>query len=446
MTTSVRFAPSPTGLLHVGNARAAIVNWLFARSRGGSFMLRLDDTDQARSNAEYAARIEEDLRWLGLGWDRFARQSDRLARYQAAAEALRAKGRLYPAYETEEELARQRALRRARRLPPVYDRSALALGAAERARLEAEGRRPHWRFLLEAGSTAWTDGIRGEVRIDAATVSDPVLIRADGTPLYTFCSVVDDIDFGITDVIRGEDHVTNTLTQIQLFHALGAAPPVFAHFALLVGTDGEALSKREAALSLASLRETGIEPMAVASLIARLGTADPVEPRQTLAELVAGFDLSRFGRAAARFDEAELKHLSARILHGMDFARAAPRLREIGLAAAGEEFWRAVRGNLETMADARHWWRVVAGPLAGVIEAPEYLAQAAALLPPEPWGGDVWREWTAALRERTGRKGRTLFHPLRLALTAREHGPEMHNLLPLIGRERAQARLAGRTA
>lgn len=446
MKPAVRFAPSPTGLLHVGNVRAALVNWLFARSRGGSFMLRLDDTDRARSSAGYADRIGQDLRWLGLDWDRFARQSDRLARYEAVAARLRAAGRLYPAYETEEELERQRALRRARRLPPVYDRAALKLGAAERARLEAEGRRPHWRFLLEGETTGWEDGIRGEVRIDAASLSDPVLIRADGTPLYTFCSVVDDIDFAITDVIRGEDHVTNTLTQIQLFRALGAPPPRFAHFALLVGAGGEALSKREASLSLAGLRDAGIEPMAVASLIARLGTADPVEPRQTLAELTEGFDLSRFGRAAARFDEAELKHLSARILHGMDFARAAPRLGEIGLGAAGADFWLAVRGNLETMADAALWWRVARGPLAPVIEEPDYLAAAARLLPPEPWSEEVWRHWTGALRAATGRKGRALFHPLRLALTAREHGPEMHNLLPLIGRERALLRLAGRTA
>lgn len=442
MTVAVRFAPSPTGLLHIGNIRTALVNWLFARRAGGTFLLRLDDTDVERSDAAFAAAIERDLEWLGLHWDRFARQSDRMARYAEAAETLKAAGRLYPAYETEDELALKRKLARARHLPPVYDRAALRLTDADRARLEAEDRRPHWRFRLDHQPTEWHDRIRGSVSIDAATLSDPVLLRADGVPLYTLSSVVDDIDFGITDVIRGEDHVTNTVTQIQIFEALGAQPPAFAHLALLVGKGGEGLSKREGALSVESLRDSGIEPMAVNSLLARLGTAHAVEPHLTLDELAAGFDLSDFGRAPAHFDPDELKALNAKLLHHMPFASVAGRLPD----GASETFWLAVRGNVASVAEAAGWWRVVQGPVQPVIEDAELTTGAADLLPADAFDPDTWGAWTRAVAAATGRKGRALFHPLRLALTGREHGPEMRNLLPLIGPERARARLLGKTA
>lgn len=442
MTVAVRFAPSPTGLLHIGNIRTALVNWLFARRAGGTFLLRLDDTDVERSDAAFAAAIERDLEWLGLHWDRFARQSDRMARYAEAAETLKAAGRLYPAYETEDELALKRKLARARHLPPVYDRAALRLTDADRARLEAEDRRPHWRFRLDHQPTEWHDRIRGSVSIDAATLSDPVLLRADGVPLYTLSSVVDDIDFGITDVIRGEDHVTNTVTQIQIFEALGAQPPAFAHLALLVGKGGEGLSKREGALSVESLRDSGIEPMAVNSLLARLGTAHAVEPHLTLDELAAGFDLSDFGRAPAHFDPDELKALNAKLLHHMPFASVAGRLPD----GASETFWLAVRGNVASVAEAAGWWRVVQGPVQPVIEDAELTTGAADLLPADAFDPDTWGAWTRAVAAATGRKGRALFHPLRLALTGREHGPEMRNLLPLIGPERARARLLGHTA
>ncbi len=439
----VRFAPSPTGFLHVGNIKAALVNWLFARKAGGAFLLRLDDTDTDRGRPEFAAAIEEDLAWLGLRWDEFARQSDRLDQYMAAAERLKASGRLYPCYETAEELDLRRKLQRARGLPPVYDRAALKLSDADRARLEAEGRRPHWRFRLSDRAVTWPDLIHGPVTLDLRSLSDPVLIRADGRVLYTLSSIVDDIDFRMTHVIRAEDHLTNTAPQIDIFEALGAKPPAFAHFSLLVDASGEGFSKREGSLSVGQLRAQGIEPLAILSLLARLGTADPVEPRADCDSLIAGFDLARLGRAPAHFNRADLDTLNARVLHLLPFGAVRDRL---GIEAAGEAFWLAVRGNLSALAEAKDWWAVVQGPLAPVVEDAGYLAEAAREFPEGEPDVGTWDAWIARLKAATGRKGKALFHPLRLALTAREHGPEMRYLLPLIGRTRALARLAGQTA
>ena len=442
MTVRTRFAPSPTGLLHVGNAKLALVNWLFARQQGGRFLLRLDDTDTERSTPEFAAAIERDLRWLGLDWDERIRQSDRHDLYAAAVERLKADGRLYPCYETPEELERRRRLQRARGAPPVYDRAALKLDAGQRAALEAEGRAPHWRFRLSDGRIGWTDLVRGPVEIDLGSLSDPVLLRADGRPLFTLTAVVDDIETGMTHVVRGEDHVANTAAHVDIFAALGATPPAFAHLALLVGADGAPLSKRLGGLSLAALREEGIEPAAVTALLARLGSADPVEPLADLAPLVAGFAFDRLGRAPARFDPAELRALNAQIVHELPFEAVAGRLP----AGADAVFWEAVRGNLERVADAADWWAVIHEPLDPGIEDAAVTAAAAALLPQgEPAEAD-WGPWTKAVAAQTGAKGRGLFMPLRLALTGRPHGPELKKVLPLIGRDRALARLQGRRA
>ncbi len=446
MTPTVRFAPSPTGLLHVGNARVALINALLARSLGGRFLLRYDDTDIERSRPEYVTAIAEDLRWLGLAWDIEAFQSRRLDRYEAAAATLKAAGRLYPCYETAEELEFKRRRLLARGKPPVYDRAALALTAEDRARLEAEGRRAHWRFKLEQAEIRWPDLVRGDSHTHGATLSDPVLIRGDGTFLYTLPSVVDDIDFAVTHVVRGEDHVTNTGPQIQLFRALGAEPPAFAHLPLLTDASGAGLSKRLGSGSLRDLRAQGIEPMALVSLLARLGTSDAIEIRHSLDDLAAGFDLAHFSRATPKFDSHELELLNARLLHGMTWDEVAPRLAALGLADAGPAFWEAVRGNLARLDDAADWWRVVAGPCAPVIEDADFTAAAAALLPPEPWDHTTWGAWCDAVRQTTGRKGKALFHPLRLALTGREHGPELKTLLPLVGRERACRRLKGEAA
>ncbi len=447
MTLTVRFAPSPTGRIHIGNARTALVNALLARKAHGRFVLRYDDTDIERSKEEFVEAIAVDLAWLGIVPDISVRQSQRVSLYDAAAARLKASGRLYACYETPEELDRRRKRQQARGLPPVYDRAALDLTEADRARLAAEGRRPHWRFLLHRVDIAWDDGIRGPSHIDCASLSDPVLIREDGSYLYTLPSVVDDIDLGVTHVIRGEDHVTNTAVQVQLFTALDGKVPVFAHHNLLTTAGGEGLSKRSGALSLGGLREAGVEPLAVAALAVLTGSSDAVQPVESLDALGALFDLSHISRNPARFDPVELDHLSARTLHILPFGAVSGRLDAVGISGGrAEAFWLAVRGNLERFADVAIWWSVVKGPTVPVVEDEAFLATAGALLPAEPWDQATWSAWTASVKSATARKGKALFHPLRLALTGRETGPELAVLLPLIGRVKAAARLAGRPA
>lgn len=451
MTVTVRFAPSPTGRLHVGNARIALANWLFARRNNGAFILRLDDTDTERSTEEFARLIEEDLRWLGLEWDSFFRESDRISRYEAAVARLKESGRLYPCFETPEELGLKRKSQLAARRPPVYDRAALKLTPEQRAESEASGRKPHWRFLLTGARAEWDDLVRGPSGIDTASLSDPVLLRDDGRPLYTLTSVVDDIDSEISHVIRGEDHVANTGAQIDLFRALGASPPGFAHLPLLVDESGEGLSKRLGSLSLGELRARGIEAMAVNSYLAALGTSDAVEPRTELNALVRHFDMGRVSHSSPRFDPAELEHLNVRLLHELPFASVRARLETLGLSGADENFWQAVRGNIATLADCAEWWRVCHQALVPVVENPAVTETALALLPPEPWTAETWSEagwknFTAAIAGQAGAKGKALFHPLRLALTGRENGPELRYLLPLIGPARVRSRLRGETA
>jgi glutamyl-tRNA synthetase len=437
--TKVRFAPSPTGYLHVGNARAALVNFLFARNQGGKFLLRLDDTDTERGRPEYEQGIYDDLRWLGLSWDETARQSDRFARYAQVAEQLKASGRLYPCFENEDELAAKRAALIKRKLPPVYDRAALALTQEQRAAAEAAGKRPHWRFKLSDGMAMWHDLVLGDRRIKFGTVSDPVLIRGDDTPLYTFTSVVDDVDFGITHIIRGEDHVANTAVQIDLFNAIStAALPRFAHLPLISGGEGEKLSKRIGSISLKSLRKDGIEPAAVTAYLARLGTNKDAAPL-AMEALIEHFSLSDFGRSPPRFDARQLLALNRKFLHSLEFEAVRERLPE----GAGAEFWSAVRGNLDLLTEARRWWEVVNGDLTPPeLKGDEAVLKAAAeTLPPAPWDAESWKSWTGAIAAATGAKGRALYHPLRLALTGEDQGPEMAALLPLIGRKRAMARL-----
>ncbi|MEQ1671374.1 MAG: glutamate--tRNA ligase [Hyphomicrobium sp.] len=453
MTPRVRFAPSPTGRIHIGNIRTATLNWLYARKHGGSFLLRMDDTDRERSTEEFAQSIRDDLTWLGLTWDSEARQSDRTARYDEAASQLKATGALYPCFETQDELDRRRKRQLSMHRPPIYDRAALKLGPDEIARLIAEGRKPHWRFRLpntdgthgsapQPTIVSWNDLIRGDQTVDLGSLSDPVLIRGDGTYLYTFTSVIDDIDFGITHIVRGEDHVTNTGVQLAIFEAMGADAPAFGHHSLLIGADGHALSKRLGALSVQSFRDDGLEPMAVLSHAALVGTSDAIEPHAHIAELAALLDLSKISTAPGRFDVEDLKGLNAKLLHNLDYAGVADRLTARGISG-GAEFWNAVRGNLVVFNDADLWWRVVNDTIAPVIEDRGFTDQALALLPAEPWTVETWGQWTGAVKAATGAKGKSLFHPLRLALTGQESGPELKLLLPLIGRARASARLSG---
>ncbi|MBU0933291.1 MAG: glutamate--tRNA ligase [Alphaproteobacteria bacterium] len=440
MTVITRFAPSPTGNLHVGNIRAALHNWLWARKSGGQFLLRLDDTDLERSRPEYADSIKADLQWLGLHWDGEEKQSDRFALYETRFEALKASGHVYPAYETSQELDLRRKILLGRGLPPVYDRAALALTPDQIAAYEAEGRTPHWRFKLDHDQPiVWTDLIRGDQRFDPKLLSDPVIRRADGSWLYMLPSVIDDIAMGVTHVLRGEDHVSNTATQIQMFIALGAQLPAFAHEALLTGSEGK-LSKRLGSLGVAHFRDIGLEAMSVASLLARLGSSQPIEPFADMQPLIDSFDFAHFGRAPARFDEAELATLNQKIVHLLPHEAVADRLPD-GVDAVA---WAAIRPNLETVAGAADWWRIVTGPITAPQVAEDdrdFLASAHRILSDTAFDADIWRTLTNALKEETGRKGKALFLPLRRALTGLDHGPDMAQLLPLIGRDEALQRL-----
>lgn len=440
MTVITRFAPSPTGRLHVGNLRTALHNWMFAKAKAGRFLLRIDDTDGERSEEAFVDAIRADLAWLGLNPDGEERQSARFDLYENRFALLRLAGRVYRCYETPQELDLKRKVLLGRGLPPIYDRAALDLTEAQHAGYEAEGRKPHWRFLLDHDvPIEWEDLVRGHQRFDPRTMSDPVVRRADGSWLYLLPSVIDDIDMGITHVVRGEDHVSNTASQLQMFAALGGTPPAFAHEALLTGSEGK-LSKRLGSLGCDHFREVGIEPQALVALLARLGTSDPVEPLVDSAPLIASFDFARFGRAPARFDEEELAGLNAKIVHQLPYDAVASRLP----AGMGEAAWEAIRPNLSTIADSAAWWAVVEGPVEAVTAAEDrdFLAQAAETAARLDWSADPWGQLTGALKESSGRKGKPLFLPLRQALTGRDHGPDMAALLPLIGRDRAIERLS----
>ncbi|MBY6048618.1 glutamate--tRNA ligase [Vannielia litorea] len=436
--TTTRFAPSPTGYLHVGNLRTALFNWLIARKSGGTFILRLDDTDPERSKPEFADAIQQDLEWLGLTWDRVETQSSRLDRYEAAADKLREIGRFYECFETPTELDLKRKKQLNMGKPPVYDRAALELTEAQKQSYRDEGRTGHWRFKLDHARIEWNDGILGDISIDAASVSDPVLIRGDGQVLYTLASVVDDTEMGITNVVRGSDHVTNTATQIQIIEALGGTVPSFAHHSLLTGPQGEALSKRLGTLALRDLRERGVEPMALLSLMARLGSADPVELRATHDELIEGFDLTKFGSAPTKFDVEDLFPLTHRHLAAQPLSAVAGEIEALGVPAdQAERFWAVARENITVKADLQDWWKLFsegATPLVAEEDA-DFVREAFAMLGEPPYTDTTWSEWTSAVKEATGRKGKGLFMPLRKAVTGRERGPEMADVMPLLARK-----------
>jgi glutamyl-tRNA synthetase len=451
--TIVRFAPSPTGNLHIGNARTALINWLYARQHDGTYILRLDDTDRERSTPEFADGIVRDLHWLGIGFDRKIRQSDRADRHMEATRRLIGQGHLYPCYETAEELDRKRRRLSSRGLPPVYDRAALAMTAEQKAEMESQGRTPHYRFLLPnfegdphrpiRTEVHWDDLVAGKQTVDLASISDPVLVREDGSWLYTLPSVVDDIDMGVTHVIRGADHITNTGVQITIFEALGAKRPDFGHHNLLTTSTGEGLSKRLGSLSIMQLAKDGYEPMAVASLATLIGGAGAVEPMPDMDALVRRFDIRDVGKSAAKFDEADLESLNRKLVHALEWDAVKDRFGPEPFGGHGAAFWTAVRENLNFAKEAETWWSTLETAVP-VIEPEdrEYIAEARACVPPAPFDQDSWTEWTARLKEITGRKGRALFMPLRKALTGKEHGPEMAALLPIIGREKTLDRLS----
>ncbi|WP_205479899.1 glutamate--tRNA ligase [Sphingomonas arenae] len=433
MSVVTRFAPSPTGRLHVGNIRTALHNFLFARKHGGRFLLRIDDTDRERSTPENEQQIRDDLAWLGLHPDDSVRQSDRFALYEREFERLRAAGRVYACYETPQELDLRRKILLGRGLPPVYERP-------EGDNEAVPGREPHWRFRLDHDQPiAWEDLIRGEQRFDPHLLSDPVIRRADGSWLYLLPSVIDDVDLGITHIVRGEDHVSNSAVQLQMFAALGAEPPHLAHEALLVAAEGK-LSKRLGAVGVGAMQDAGLEPMALLSQLAHLGTSHPVEATPGLDTLADSFDFAHFGRAPAHFDFHDVELLNAKLLHQLPYEAVCDRLP----ADLAPEDWHLLRGNLAHLSEASAWVPV----LHGAIACPElpaddraFLAEAARNVPGIDWCADPWHSLTGALKERTGRKGKPLFLPLRLALTGRDSGPEMGPLVKRLGRERTLERL-----
>lgn len=432
----VRFAPSPTGFMHIGNTRTALFNWLLAKKLGGKFMLRIDDTDKLRSKDEYERAIRDALTWLGLTWSEEARQSARFDRYNAVVEKLKAEGRIYACWETAEELEFMRKRLLNKGLPPIYDRKSLHLTAQEIAAYKAEGRKPHYRFKLLDGEITWNDLVRGEVKYEARNLSDPIVIREDGSFLYHLPSVIDDVDFGITHIVRGEDHVTNTASQVQMFEALGGKVPAFAHLPLLTGKEGK-LSKRLGSLGVRELREEGVEAMAINSFLAKLGTSEAIEPFYDLNALALSLDLRKIGRAQPKFDEEELKLFNTR------FVRTAPYEYVKERVNVDKMFWNAVRGNLNVVGDIGVWEEICNRELTPVIEDRELTAAAAELLPPEPWNEETWNAWVNEVKNKTGKKGKELFHPIRKALTAKENGPELKILLPLMGRIKAYNRLKG---
>ncbi|MBY0500758.1 MAG: glutamate--tRNA ligase [Alphaproteobacteria bacterium] len=441
--TKLRFAPSPTGYLHLGNIRTALINWLYARSHNGKFILRLDDTDVTRSQQKYAHQIEEDLFWLGLSYDTIVKQSERLHRYEEAARTLEAKGRLYACYETSEELELQRKIQLSSGKPPLYNRASLSLTPAQIEKYKEEGRKPHWRFKMEKGEIFWKDLIRGDVVFQGELLNDPILFREDGSPVFTIATSVDDLEMGITHIIRGEDHVSNTAVQIQIMEALSGVPHSirFGHLALISGREGEGLSKREGSLSLMQLRKEGIEPMAINSLLAKLGTSDPITPHTNLEGILVEFDIKKFGRATPKLDPEDLWQMNIKILQLLPFDQIQSHLNSIGIVDITPEFWNLIQNNIVRFHDIKEWWVICYGHKSFPVENKSLIEVAEHHLPPEPWGETTFKAWMHEVREETGLKGKDLFMPIRRALTGQDHGPELKDLILLMGRTKVLNRL-----
>lgn len=444
MTPVLRFAPSPTGRLHVGNIRIAFMNWLYSRKNGGKFILRMDDTDTERSTQEFAYGIIEDLAWLGLEHDELFHQSDRHESYVKAIDMLKKSGRLYPCYETTEELAFKRKQQLARGRPPIYDRASLKLSASESATLEEKGHKPHWRFKLEPQRISWIDLVHGKVEFESDKLSDPVLLREDGMPLYTLSSVVDDVELGVTHVFRGDDHIANTAVQIQLINALGGDSEkfTFCHMPLLTDAIGGGLSKRTGSLSIQNLRDDGIEPMAILCLLYSLGTSESQRLTFDMDELLQRFETAHITRSSPKFSFDELVHVNEKLLHHMPFSLAKDRLKALGLTM-DEAIWDHLKSNLKKFNDIKHLWSICHGNITPLIEDHDFIKIALELLPTTPLDESTWGTWTQLIKEKTGRSGKLLFMPLRECLTGESHGPEMKYLLPMIGHNKVKARLEG---
>jgi glutamyl-tRNA synthetase len=443
MSIITRFAPSPTGHLHVGNIRTAFINWLYAKKNKGKFILRIDDTDKERSKPEYVDSIKRDLEWLGLEWDAIYFQSERMDLYEEAKKKMIDSGRLYPCYESQEELEIKKKVLLSRNLPPIYDRSALKLNAEAKEKFKAEGVNPHYRFFMSDKEITWEDGIRGHIHFDPKKISDPVLIRADGTMTYMIASVVDDIDLKITNIIRGEDHITNTAVHAQMFEALGAhQTPSFAHLALIKSKEGE-ISKRLGGFDIKTLREEGIHPLAILSFFAKLGSSDAIEFRSDIQNLVDEFNLSKFGRAIVNYDLVELERINTKLTHDLSYEQA---VKFLGSSKFDEKFWERVKHNIDKIKEVEVWWRICNEVMTPINTDLEFTKLAAQLLPQGEWNEGTWNEWINKVKSESKKAGKELFMPIRLALTAMENGPELKILLPLLGYQKAFSRLTGKEA
>ena len=440
MTVITRFAPSPTGLLHLGNIRTALINWLYARTHNGKFILRIDDTDQERSKDEYISKIKYDLEWLGIDYDDTFNQSSRFERYREQFEKLKADRRIYPCYETPEELERKRKLQMASGGKQVYDRSSLSLTDEEKRAYEDDGRKPHWRFLLQTERLKWNDLLKGELDIDLTSLSDPVLFREDGVPLYTFSSAVDDIDYNITNVIRGDDHTSNTAVQIEIINAIDKNRITFAHHALLKASSGDKLSKRDNVISIDSFRKSNLEPLAILSLLATIGTSQSIELKDSLNQIISEFKLETISTSPGRIEIDVLNALNKKQVQKLNFDEVSERLKNIN-EKIDEKFWNTIRSNLETVEGVKQWSDIVFDSKSIEAEDKEYIKSAMELIPDDPWDENTWELWTSAIKEKTGRKGKELFLPLREAFTGMSHGPEMKLLIQLIGREKILERV-----
>ena len=442
--TKVRFAPSPTGYLHIGNFRTALVNFLFSRKKNGHFMLRIDDTDEERSSLEYENGIKEDLKWMGINWDSIEKQSSRLSNYDKALEILLDKKRAYPCFETGDELSLKRKSQLSSGKPPIYDRSALKLSDSDIASLKSEGKRPHYRFLLKHSDVIWRDLIKGESKYNMSNLSDPVIIREDGRVIYTLASVVDDIDFEVTDILRGEDHMTNSAAQIQLFEALGSLAPRLGHLSLLTDISGSGLSKRLGSLSLRDLKKEGFQPLAIASLLSRIGTSDPTDISTELNEIIINFDINKFGKSKPKFDKVELSALNSKFFQLIDFENIFDDLKKININIT-KEFWYLIRGNINTLNDVNFWWDIVYGNIKTIKDSEEFTNLAIKTLPKKDFDKNTWSIWTSLLMKESGRKGKDLFKPLRLCLTGQSNGPEMASLVFIMGRDKVIERLSNKS-
>ena len=448
MTTKVRFAPSPTGFLHVGNIRASIINYLYAKKTGGKFFLRLDDTDSQRVRDEYREMIFTDMKWLGLNYDEVFKQSDRLARYEEAKNKLLANNRLYECFETAEELNLQRKAQSASGIAPVYNRASLKLTKEQKDELRRAGLKPHYRFLLNDKPTSWDDKIKGKITYDGRHFSDPILIREEdkngfGIPTYTFCSVVDDIDYGITDIIRGEDHITNTAIQIQIFEALGAKAPDFAHLALVKASEGK-ISKREGGFDVKTLRQDGYEPMAIVNLLAQIGTSESLKIYQNFEQLISDFSFDKFSKSAMNYDITELTNINQKLLQILSFEHISARIKEMGIKYnISEKLWEICKHNINFIYEIQDWCAIFCDEFRykNSPQDLEFLHKIIELLPQDTSQENSWQIWLDEIKKNSPRKGKELFMPIRLALTGKEHGPELKHAINLISRDEIIARL-----